>query len=325
VLQPVTYHLPRYSFQACRVFTNKPPCGPKRGHGTPQPRFGQEIQIDKIAEKLQMDPAEFRLGQVEKPDSLTANYLKIGTIGLAECIERVVDKSGWKSKHRKLPTGQGVGLACSAYMSGAGTAIYWNKMPHSGVQLKLDRSGLVTVYCGATEVGQGSDDVLVGLVAEVLGLEPIDIRCVTGDTDLTPVDLGSYSSRVTLMMGNAAIQAAGRARELIAGAVAEKLDIPVDQLAFAEGRVFDVGEPSSGMTFRGGILCATKSPCEIPGRRRRPLPNLFLLGGGGRSRRGHRDRFHRDFAGLHRARHRPVVESGVGGGPGHRRCLYGDR
>ena len=256
VLQPTTYHLPRYSYQACRVFTNKPPCGPKRGHGTPQPRFGQEIQLDKIAEKLQMDPAEFRLGIVEKPDTLTANYLKIGTIGLKECIERVVDRSDWKNKHRKSPAGKGVGLACSAYMSGAGTAVYWNKMPHSGVQIKLDRSGLVTVYCGATEVGQGSDDVLVGLVAEVLGIEPIDIKCITGDTDLTPVDLGSYSSRVTLMMGNAAIQAAGRARELIAEAVAERLEIPVDHLGFAEGRVFYVGDPSRGMTFREAVICA---------------------------------------------------------------------
>ncbi len=255
-LAPTTYHLPRYSFQAGRVFTNKPPCGPKRGHGTPQPRFGQEIQLDKIAEKLEMDPAQFRLGIVEKPDRLTANYLKIGTIGLAECIERVVDKSGWKSKHRKLPAGKGVGIACGAYMSGAGTAIYWNKMPHSGVQIKLDRSGAVTVYCGTAEVGQGSDDVLVGLVAEILGLEPIDIKCVTGDTDLTPVDLGSYSSRVTLMMGNAAIQAAERARELIAEALAERLEAPVDHLEFAEGRVFNVADPSGGMSFREAVICA---------------------------------------------------------------------
>ncbi len=255
-LAPTTYHLPRYSFQAGRVFTNKPPCGPKRGHGTPQPRFGQEIQLDKIAEKLEMDPAQFRLGIVEKPDRLTANYLKIGTIGLAECIERVVDKSGWKSKHRKLPAGKGVGIACGAYMSGAGTAIYWNKMPHSGVQIKLDRSGAVTVYCGTAEVGQGSDDVLVGLVAEVLGLEPIDIKCVTGDTDLTPVDLGSYSSRVTLMMGNAAIQAAERARALIAEALAERLETPVDHLEFAEGRVFNVADPTGGMSFREAVICA---------------------------------------------------------------------
>ena len=255
-LQPTTYQLPRYSFDACRVFTNKPPCGPKRGHGTPQPRFGQEVQLDKIAEKLQMDPAELRLGMVAPADSLTCNYLKIGTIGLEECINSVVDKSGWKDKHKKLPSGRGVGIACGAYMSGAGTAIYWNKMPHSGVQIKLDRSGAVTVYCGATDVGQGSDDVLVSLVTEVLGIETIDIKCVTGDTDLTPVDLGSYSSRVTLMMGNAAIQAAERARELIASAVADKLEIPADHISFADRVVFDVGDPSRNMSFREAVICA---------------------------------------------------------------------
>jgi len=256
VLQPVTYHLPRYSFDAARVFTNKPPCGPKRGHGAPQSRFGQEVQLDKIAEKLQMDPAELRLGMAVKPGSLTCNYLQVGTIGLVQCIERVVARSGWKEKHRKLPNGRGVGMACSAYMSGAGTAIYWNKMPHSGVQLKLDRSGAVTVYCGSTDVGQGSDDVLVSLVAEVLGISTIEVKCVTGDTDLTPVDLGSYSSRVTLMMGNAAIQAAGRAVELITRAVADRFEIPDDQVGFAEGKVFDVEDPSNSMSFRQAVICA---------------------------------------------------------------------
>src|SRR5206468_2043413 len=196
------------------------------GHGTPQSRFGQEIQLDKIAEALAVDPAELRLRIVEKPETLTANYLHVGTIGLAECIRRVVHASEWFSKFRKLPRGRGVGLACSSYLSGAGLAIYWNDMPHSGVQLKLDRSGGVTAFCGATEIGQGSDDVLVACVAEVLGIDPHDIRAVTGDTDLTPVDLGSYSSRVTLMMGNAAIEAAERARELLAMAVAKKLGVP---------------------------------------------------------------------------------------------------
>ncbi len=243
VLQPVTYHLPRYAFDACRVFTNKPPCGPKRGHGTVQPRFGQEVQMDKIAEKLNMDPAELRLNIVEQPQALTANYLKIGSIGLAECINKVVERSGWKNKYGKMPKGKGIGIACSSYLTGAGNSIYWNAMPHSGVQLKLDRSGKVTVFCGATEIGQGSDDVLVAMVAEVLGIDPMIIRCVTGDTDLTPVDLGSYSSRVTLMMGNAAIQAAERAKDLIAEAVAKRLEVPVDRLVFADNRVFDTEDP----------------------------------------------------------------------------------
>lgn len=255
-LQTVTYRLPRYRFEGCRTFTNKAPCGPKRGHGTPQPRFGQEVQLDKIAEAIGKDPADLRLDIVAPPDSLTANYLKIGTIGLAECIRTVVRRSDWRERFRKLPEGRGLGLACGSYLSGAGLPIYWNKMPHSGVQLKLDRGGGVTVFCGCTEIGQGSDDVLVGLVAEVLGIDPFDIRCVTGDTDLTPVDLGSYSSRVTLMMGNAAIEAAERARDLVAAAVGARLEVPAEELVFSGRRVFAAGDPERGMDWKEAVVCA---------------------------------------------------------------------
>jgi 4-hydroxybenzoyl-CoA reductase alpha subunit len=255
-LQTATYRIPTYRFQGCRVFTNKPPCGPKRGHGTPQSRFGQEVQLDKIAERLAIDPADLRLNMIAPAHSLTANYLRLGTVGLAECIRRVVDRSDWRTRHRQSPYGRGYGLACSSYLSGAGLAIYWNDMPHSGVQLKLDRSGGVTAFCGATEIGQGSDDVLVTCVAEVLGVDPLDIRAVTGDTDLTPVDLGSYSSRVTLMMGNAAIQAAERARELLADAVARKLEVTKDRLVFAERRVFDSADPGRGVAFAEAVCLA---------------------------------------------------------------------
>jgi 4-hydroxybenzoyl-CoA reductase subunit alpha len=277
VLTPVTYELPRFKFEACRAFTNKPPCGPKRGHGTPQPRFGQEVQLDKIAHKLGLDPAEMRLRMVVKPGSLTANWLKVGSVGLAECIRQVVERSGWKQKHGKLPEGRGVGLACSAYMTGAGLPIYWNKMPHTGVQVLLDRSGQVTVYCGATEVGQGSDDVLAAVVAEVLGVDPNEVRCITGDTSITPVDLGSYSSRVTVMMGNAAIQAAERVRELLADGAAELLQVSPERLVFAQGRVFLADDPGKGVAFREAIEAAeakhgtlgavgSYSPPRPPGR-----------------------------------------------------------
>jgi 4-hydroxybenzoyl-CoA reductase subunit alpha len=255
-LQTLTYHIPTYKFEGCRVFTNKPPCGPKRGHGTPQGRFGQEVQLDKIAEKLAIDPAEFRLRIVEKADTLTANYLQVSTTGLAECIRRVVAGSDWKNRFRKLPQGRGLGLACSSYMSGAGLPVYYNEMPHSGVQLKLDRSGGVAAFCGATEIGQGSDDVLVACVAEILGIDPMDVRPVTGDTDLTPVDLGSYSSRVTLMMGNAAIQAAERAREFLAEGVSRKLGVPKGRLVFAERRVFDAEDPSKAVSFSEAVCLA---------------------------------------------------------------------
>ncbi len=277
VLQTVTYELPRYKFEACRTFTNKPPCGPKRGHGTPQPRFGQEVQLDKIAEKLKMDPAELRLGMVAKPNSLTANWLKIGTIGLAECIRQVVARSDWKSKFGKMKEGKGIGIACSSYLSGAGLPIYWNKMPHSGVQLLADRSGQVTVFCGATEIGQGSDDVLAAMVAEVLGIDPFEIRCVTGDTALTPVDLGSYSSRVTVMMGNAAIQAAEKLKVQIAEAAAEQLEVLPSRLSFSQGKVFLTENSNKSLTFKEAVEFAeakfgtlgavgSYSPPRSPGR-----------------------------------------------------------
>src|SRR5260370_37956170 len=89
-LQTTTYHIPRYRYDGCRTFTNKPPCGPKRGHGTPQPRFGQEVQLDKIAEKLKIDPADLRLRIVESSNAVTANFFRLRTVNLADGIRRAV-------------------------------------------------------------------------------------------------------------------------------------------------------------------------------------------------------------------------------------------
>jgi 4-hydroxybenzoyl-CoA reductase alpha subunit len=255
-LQTVTYEVPHYRFRGARVFTNKPPCGPKRGHGTPQPRFALECQLDKIAEDLSIDPAVLRKRILQPANSVTANWLRIGSMGLGQCIDAVVERSGWQTRYRQLPFGRGVGLACSSYISGAGLPIYWNSMPHSGVQLKLDRSGGVAAFCGSTDIGQGSDSVLAYCVADVLGIEPEDIRIVTGDTDLTPVDLGSYSSRVTLMTGNAAVQASERARDILAGGVSRKLNVPKSRLVFAERRVFDAEAPDRGVTFAEAVQIA---------------------------------------------------------------------
>jgi 4-hydroxybenzoyl-CoA reductase subunit alpha len=281
-LQTVTYHLPNYRFDGCRVFTNKPPAGPKRGHGTVQPRFGQEIQLDKIAHALSINPADLRLKIVEKPGVLTANFLHIRTIGLADCIRSVVRRSGFSEKHGQLPLGRGVGLACSSYLTGAGLPIYYNDMPHSGVQLKLDRSGLVTAFCGAAEVGQGSDDVLCACVAEVLGLDVADVKVVTGDSDLTPVDLGSYSSRVTLMMGNAAIFAAEKARELVAGPVAQKLETEPGRLVFSGGRVFEAEQPEKGVSFAEAVAIAESvhGTLGAVGSYKPPKPAAKFKGGG---------------------------------------------
>src|SRR5499425_424458 len=252
-LQTVTYKIPVYKFEGARIFTNKPPCGPKRGHGTPQPRFAMECQIDKAAEQLGLDPADMRRRNLVEPFTKTANHLTVSTIGLGECIDRVVEASGWRQKRGKLSPGRGVGIACSSYLTGAGTAVYWNDMPHSGVVVRADRSGLVAILCGATDIGQGSDSVLAYLVAEVLGIEPVDVRVHPADTDLTPVDLGSYSSRVTLMAGNAAIQATTRLREKIFAAAARKLEVAPDRLEARGRRVFVADDPDRGMTFAEAV------------------------------------------------------------------------
>ena len=255
-LQTVTYRVPAYRFDGARVFTNKPPCGPKRGHGTPQPRYALEVHLDKIACDLGLDPAEMRKSHLVPPDSVTANFLRVGSMGLGACIDKVIEASGWRERRGRLPVGRGLGLACSSYISGAGLPIYWNSMPQSGVQLKLDRSGGVTAFCGSIDIGQGSDSVLAYVVAEVLGIDPFDIRVVTADTDLTPVDLGSYSSRVTLMTGNAALQAAERARELLVEAAAAKLAIRKARVVLADRRVFDVEDPDNGMSFADAVVLA---------------------------------------------------------------------
>ncbi len=256
VLQTVTYKIPVYKFEGVRIFTNKPPCGPKRGHGTPQPRFAVECQIDKAAEQLGLDPAEMRRNNLAEPFTKTANHLTVTTTGLGECIDRAVEASGWRQKFGKLPRGKGIGLACSAYLTGAGLAIYWNDMPHSGVVVRADRSGLVAVLCGAADIGQGSDSVLAYIVAEVLGIEPKDIRVHPADTDLTPVDLGSYSSRVTLMAGNAAIQAAERLKARLVEAVAAKLEVTPDKLVARDRRVFVDGDPDRGVAFAQAVALA---------------------------------------------------------------------
>jgi CO/xanthine dehydrogenase Mo-binding subunit len=177
-------------------------------------------------------------------------------MGLKACIERVVGASGWKTRRGRLGAGRGLGLACSSYISGAGLPIYWNDMPQSGVQLKCDRGGGVTVFCGSTDIGQGSDSILAYIVAEELGIPVSAISVFTADTDLTPVDLGSYSSRVTLMSGNAALQAAERAREILARHAAPKLGVPAERLVFADGRVFDAEHPETGVSFADAVQLA---------------------------------------------------------------------
>ena len=237
-LQTVTYDIPAYKFEGARVFTNKAPCGPKRGHGTPQPRFGLELHLEKLAHDLGIDPVELRRRNFIKPYSRAVNWLRVTSCGLEDCTDIVLRESAFASRERR--PGHGMGFAVSAYMSGAGTAIWWSETPHSEVQVKVDRTG-ATVYCGAMDIGQGSDTVLSTIVGHELGLQPGDVKLVTADSDTTPIDLGSYSSRVTFMAGNAALEAARKMRRLLVEAVAERMGVTQDleEIEVGDGRIGD--------------------------------------------------------------------------------------
>jgi 4-hydroxybenzoyl-CoA reductase alpha subunit len=233
-------HFPAYRFDSTRVFTNKPPCGPKRGHGSVQPRFALEIQLDRLATKVGIDPIEFRRRNFQGAYTTTVNGQIITSNGFLECLARVEEASGWAAKRGRLPFGRGVGAAGSMYISGTNYAVYPNDMPQSGIVVKLDRSGLATVFTGTSDIGQGSNAVLATIVAEELGLELEHVRVVAADTDLTPVDLGAYSSRQTLMAGNAAIDAARKLRLQVQEAVGEAFEIPADRVVLADGFALDV-------------------------------------------------------------------------------------
>jgi 4-hydroxybenzoyl-CoA reductase subunit alpha len=257
-LQTITYAIPAYRFEGCRVLTNKPPCGPKRGNGTPQPRFAIELHLEKLAHDLAMDPVELKRRNFVQPFSRAVNWLRITSCGLEECTEKVLRASGYPERVRR--PGHGMGFAVSAYMSGAGTAIYWNEMPHSEVTIKLDRTG-VTVYCGAMDIGQGSDTVFAHIAAEELGLQPRDIRLVTADTDTTPIDLGSYSSRVTFMAGNACLEAARKMRAILVEVAAEKTGKGPNTITVGKGQIGELSfdEACVAATAKYGALSTSGS------------------------------------------------------------------
>lgn len=213
--------MPNYAFEATRYYTNKPACGPKRGHGSVQPRMAFEIHCDMLAEKCGLDPIEFRKKNFVGEHTKTVNGQQINSMGLIECLDKVREKSSWFKKFKKLPYGKGIGVATSMYISGTNYPVYPNDMPQSAIHIKADRSGKITIFSGASDIGQGCNSMLASVVSEELGVRNEHITVVSSDTDLTPVDLGAYSSRVTMMLGHAALEASRKLRHDVQEAVSQ--------------------------------------------------------------------------------------------------------
>ena len=249
------YDIEAIRYEGFRVLTNTPPCGAMRGHGTVNARFAFESLLDAMADEMGLDAFAVRRANLLKAPTFTANDLMINSYGLPECLDWVEKASGWKERKGKLGPNRGLGMACSHYISGASKPVNWTGEPHATVHLKVDFDGSITLLTGAAEIGQGSSTVLVQCVAEVLGLDMSRIRIVAADSELTPKDNGSYSSRVTYMVGNAAIEAATELKRVLIEAAAGKLDARPEDIECL-GEVYRAATQDEGLTFDEVVVAA---------------------------------------------------------------------
>ena len=256
------YDLKRVKYIGKRVLTNTPPCGAFRGHGTVDVRFAFEALLDEMAQALGLDPFAVRRANALAAPTVTDNDLLVNSYGLPECLDWVERESGWRARKGRMPKGKGLGMACSHYISGASKPVNWTGEPHATVKLKLDFDGSIVVLTGAAEIGQGSSTILVQSVGEVLGLDLTRIRIVTGDSEVVPKDNGSYSSRVTFMVGNAAIDAAQNLKTLLVAAAARKLDCRPEDIECL-GEIYRAGAQDKGVSFEAVVTEALKDTGTI--------------------------------------------------------------
>jgi 4-hydroxybenzoyl-CoA reductase subunit alpha len=234
------YDIPAIKYDGYRVYANLPPCGAMRGHGSVVTRHAFECLLDRMARELRLDPFAVRRANLLQAPTRTLNDLTVNSYGLADCLDRVERASRWRERVGRMPPGKGLGMACSHYVSGAAKPVHWTGEPHAVVNVRLDFDGGVTALTGASDIGQGSSTMVAIAVAETLGVALERVRVIAGDSALTPKDNGAYSSRITFMVGNAAIDAAKRLKTILVEAAAGKLGAPAADIDCV-GETFSVG------------------------------------------------------------------------------------
>ncbi|MBI5445125.1 MAG: molybdopterin-dependent oxidoreductase [Deltaproteobacteria bacterium] len=243
------YKVKNVRFNAKRVYTNKPTCGPMRGLGGVQPRFALESLMDMIAEELGISPYDLKRKNAIDQRHETVSGVLCRHSEYKKCLDEVVKRSGFLEKHGKLPFGRGVGLAGGYYISGTAYTLYMSYKPHSTALIRVDTESGVTVYCGATDIGQGSNMVLGMMAAEKFGLPFDQIHVISGDTKIAPFDLGSFASRVTVAAGSAVCEAADRILERLLPVAAVHLGVRAEQLAVGGGEIYSSFEVEKRMPF----------------------------------------------------------------------------
>ena len=250
------YDIPAIKYDGYRVYTNLPPCGAMRGHGSVDMRHTFECLVDRMARELGLDPFSVRRANLLQAPTRTLNDLMVNSYGLAECLDKVERASRWRERAGRMPPGKGLGMACSHYVSGSAKPIHFTGEPHAVVNLRLDFDGGITALTGAADIGQGSSTMVAIAVAETLDI-PLDrIRVIAGDSAITPKDNGAYSSRITFMVGNAAIDAAKHMKAVLVAAAARKLEARPEQVECIGG-TFRVGAgDQSALPFADVVAAA---------------------------------------------------------------------
>jgi len=255
-MMPTLYHIPNYRYDGYRMMTNKPACGAMRGHGVPQPRFAFECLLSMMADDMGIDPITIRKRNAMTPKTMTVNDLKIDSCEFRATLDRVEEESGWKEKYGHLPPGRGIGIGCGGFVSGAGYSIYRGQVqlshekgrehfqkksifPHSNAVVKVTEDGEAAVLMiGAAEIGQGSDTVLSQMCAQSLGIPVSKLRMRSEDSDISPIDLGAYSSRITLMGGHAVSRAGEDVVNKMRPYAAALLKCSEDEVEAGGGKMF---------------------------------------------------------------------------------------
>lgn len=247
------YVIPHVWVDSYCVYTNNPVSGAFRGFGVPEVTWAGESQLDTVARRLGMDPLELRLRNAVEEGSESVLGEVLHSVGVKTCLQKAADAVGWGTP--KAP-GRGRGIACMHKSTGTPTS--------SAAFVKLNEDGTVTLLSSAVEMGQGAATVLAQIVAEELGVRPERIRVVMPDTDVTPYERSTTSSRTTFHAGNALIAAARDARAQILEVAADVLEVHAGDLELRDERVWVKGMPDRSVPlarlWRAGMYARGQYP-----------------------------------------------------------------
>ena len=239
------YRIPNMRIESYSIYTNNPIAGAMRGHGAVQPIYALEAQLDYLARDMKIEAQEMRIKNSRKSGEVTPLNSVLSSCGMLESIEKACESSGWVKNKGKLPEGYGLGIGCSCFISGANID---PNLPFEAT-IKVHTDGSITLLTGASDIGQGSSTTLAQIAAEELGVGLEDIRVIATDSAVTPVEAGSYSSRVTVMSGNATKTAAIEVRRQLLEVAADMLEARVDDLELMGKRAFVKGSPGREVTY----------------------------------------------------------------------------